>query len=66
MCDGGEDTACCACMDYMASVGRTTKAKEMQLSTPAHVKAPVCKTDSARLKLTLQKQTEVCRTLKRA
>ena len=28
MCDGGEDTACCACMDYMASVEKTTKAKE--------------------------------------
>lgn len=65
MCDGGEDTACWACMDYMASVGKTTKAKERRLSTPAHVKAPVSKTDPARLKLTLQKQRLKCAELER-
>ena len=41
MCDGGENTACRECMDYVATVGKTTKAKERRLSKPAHVKAPV-------------------------
>ena len=65
MCDGGEDAACWACMDYTASVGKTTKAKERRLSTHAHVRAPVSKTDPARLKLTLQRKRQKCAELER-
>ena len=65
MCDGGEDTTCQACMDYVATVGNTTKAKERQRSKPAHVKATVSKNDPARLKLTLQKQRLRCADLER-
>lgn len=55
-----ENDVCGICTDYLNFVKSATKAKERRLSTSAHVKAPVSKTDPARIKLTLQGQRLRC------
>jgi len=55
MCGQGDST-CAACNEYLSFVDNTKKAKEKSLSKPAHVKAPVSKTNPERIKLTLQGQ----------
>lgn len=58
-------TNCVSCADYSAYSSANIKAKEKRLATPAHVKAPVSKTDPKRLKLTLQGQRLRCAELER-
>lgn len=62
---GQEDDTCLSCMDYLSCVTTNIKAKERRLSKPAHVKAPVSKTDPVRIKLTLQGQRLKCTELER-
>ena len=63
MCEQGDST-CAACNEYLYFVDNTKKVKEKSLSKPAHVKAPVSKTNPERIKLTLQGQRLRCAQLK--
>lgn len=63
LCDDGD--ACDGCNQFSSSVKITNQAKTRHLSTPAQVKAPVSKTDPARIKLTLQGQRLRCTELER-
>ena len=47
---------CTACMEYSHGIDLKAKAKQMRLSEPAKIKAPVASTAPGRLKLTLQLQ----------
>ena len=60
-----QESVCDRCNDYAVHNGAAQKAKQRRLSTPAHVKAPVSKTDPVRLKLTLQEQRLRCSELER-
>lgn len=51
---------CNACSDYLISVNASRRVKQNKLLKPAHVKAPVSKTDPKRLRLTLQNQRLKC------
>ena len=62
LCDG---SMCDDCTEYLRLMNNANKAKERRLSTPAHVKAPVSKTDPGRIKLTLQGQRLRCAELER-
>ena len=59
ICDK-EDSECAACEEYLEYVKNASEAKERRLARPAHVKAPVWKTDPERIKLTLQGQRLRC------
>lgn len=56
---------CPACTDHMIYVNNAHKARERKLAKPAHIKAPVSKTDPHRIKLTLQGQRLRCAELER-
>ena len=60
-----QESVCDRCNDYAVHNGAAQKAKQRRLSTPAHVKAPVSKTNPVRLKLTLQEQRLRCSELER-
>ena len=60
-----QESVCDICNDYAVHNGAAQKAKQRRLSKPAHVKAPVSKTDPVRLKLTLQEQRLRCFELER-
>ena len=60
-----EDNVCGSCSGYCLSCEKARKAKENRQSKPAHIKAPVSKTDPERLKLTLQGQRLRCAQLER-
>jgi hypothetical protein len=51
---------CNACSEYLISVNTSRKVRQNKLLKPAHVKAPVSKTDPQRLRLTLQNQRLKC------
>jgi len=55
-----EESVCEPCSEYLTSAMKVSKTKERRLATPAHVKAPVSKTNPERLKLTLQSQRLRC------
>ena len=54
------DGVCPACQEFNEYTKKAKKAKESRPTKPAHVKAPVSKTDSERIKLTLQGQRLKC------
>lgn len=54
-----------SCQEYLLSTSSCRKAKERRQSRPAHVNAPVSKTDPERIKLTLQGQRLRCAELER-
>ena len=56
---------CNECDEFVSSVENARKGKESQSAKPAHVKAPVSKTDPERIKLTLQGQRLRCAELER-
>ena len=58
VCDDSD--VCDGCGQFSSSVKIANQAKTRRLSTPAQVKAPVSKTDPARIKLTLQGQRLRC------
>ena len=61
-----QDNAICdACEDYLLGADKAKKGKQRHLCRPAHVKAPVSKTDPERIKLTLQGQRLKCAELER-
>ena len=60
-----QDSACVTCTEYLVSTRSSSNAKERRLLKPAHVKAPVSKTDTERIKLTLQWQRLQCAELER-
>lgn len=60
-----DNSVCDSCAAYSSSGETTCRVKQRRLSTPAHVKAPVSKTDPERLKLTLQGQRLRCAELER-
>ena len=49
-----DDSEYAACTEYLGHVNNASKAKEKRSATPAHVKAPVSKTNPKRIKLRLQ------------
>ena len=51
LCDDDEGDVCDGCDQFSSSVKIAKQAKTRFLSTPAQVKAPVSKTDPARIKL---------------
>ena len=59
------NNVCESCSEYCLSFEKARKAKENRQSKPAHINAPVSKTDSARLKLTLEGQRLRCAQLER-
>ena len=59
------NNVCESCSEYCLSSEKARKAKENRQSKPAHINAPVSKTDPARLKLTLQGQRLRCAQLER-
>lgn len=54
------DGVCPACQDFSVCTEKARKAKESRSIKPAHVNAPVSKTDPERIKLTLQGQRLKC------
>ena len=60
-----ENNVCESCSEYCAVAEKARKGKENRQSKPAHIKAPVSKTDPERLKLTLQEQRLRCAQLER-
>ena len=56
---------CNECDEFVSSVENARKGKESRSAKPAHVKAPVSKTDPERIKLTLQGQRLRCAELER-
>lgn len=59
------ETICSTCTDHMKDVHNAHKVKKRKLDKPAHIKAPVSKTDPHRIKLTLQSQRLRCAELER-
>lgn len=55
-----EDCVCTTCKNYIVSAENARKGRESRSVKPAHVNAPVSKTDPERLKLTLQGQRLKC------
>ena len=60
-----DNSVCESCQEYLLSTSNCRKAKERRQSRPAHVNAPVSKTDPERIKLTLQGQRLRCAELER-
>ena len=60
-----DNAVCDACEDYLLGADKAKKGKQRHLCRPAHVKAPVSKTDPERIKLTLQGQRLKCAELER-
>lgn len=60
-----QDSVCVTCTEYLVSARSSSNAKERRQLKPAHVKAPVSKTDPERIKLTLQGQRLQCAELER-
>ena len=54
------------CTTYAGCANSAQKAKESRSSKPAHLNAPVSKTDPERIKLTLQEQRLKCAQLEQA
>lgn len=51
---GTEELVCGACKDYVSCITSAKKAKGRHLLKPAHLNAPISKTDPERIKLTLK------------
>ena len=62
---GTEESVCGVCKDYVSCITSVKKAKGTHLLKPAHLTAPVSKTDPERIKLTLQEQRLRCHELER-
>ena len=60
-----DNSVCESCKEYLLSTSGCRKAKERRQSKPAHINAPVSKTDPERIKLTLQGQRLRCAELER-
>ena len=60
-----QTTICSTCESFMAQAESARKSKESKNLKPAHINAPVSKTDPARIKLTLQGQQIRCSQLER-
>ena len=58
LCQQG--VVCCECEEFMCCAENARKLKESRSAKPAHVKAPVSRTDPKRIKLTLQGQRLRC------
>ena len=54
------DGVCPSCQEFNVYTEKARKAKESKTIKPAHVNAPVSKTDPERIKLTLQGQQLKC------
>ena len=61
----GQDSVCVTCTEYLVSARSSSNAKKRRQLKPAHVKAPVSKTDPEIIKLTLQGQRLQCAELER-
>lgn len=61
-----ENNICSACMEYVLCTENARKVKESRLAKPAHLNAPVSKTNPERIKLTLQQQRLKCAQLEQA
>ena len=61
-----EEEACSVCTTYAGCANSAPKAKESKSSKPAHLNAPVSKTDPGRIELTLQEQRLKCTQLEQA
>ena len=60
-----DNPVCESCKEYLLSRSGCRKAKERRQSKPAHINAPVSKTDPERIKLTLQGQRLRCAELEK-
>ena len=60
-----EESMCQACSEYLVYTKTASEAKERRQLKPAHIEAPVSKTDPERIKLTLQTQRIRCAELER-
>ena len=58
LCQQG--VVCCECEEFMCCAENARKLKASRSAKPAHVKAPVSRTDPKRIKLTLQGQRLRC------
>ena len=56
----GTSNVCHFCSEYESAANISRKGKENKLLKPAHIKAPISKTDPERVKLTLQEQRLKC------
>ena len=61
-----QEEACSVCTTYAGCANSAPKAKESKSSKPAHLNAPVSKTDPGRIELTLQEQRLKCTQLEQA
>ena len=61
-----KEEACSVCTTYAGCANSAQKAKESRSPKPAHLNAPVTKTDPERIKLTLQEQRLKCAQLEQA
>ena len=61
----GTSNVCHFCSEYEIAANISRKGKENRLLKPAHIKAPISKTDPERVKLTLQEQRLKCAQLER-
>lgn len=61
----GTSNVCHFCSEYESAANISRKGKENKLLKPAHIKAPISKTDPERVKLTLQEQRLKCAQLER-
>ena len=61
-----KEEACSVCTTYAGCANSAQKAKESRSSKPAHLNAPVTKTDPERIKLTLQEERLKCAQLEQA
>ena len=52
----GISNVCHFCSEYLTAASISRKGKQNRLLKPAHIKAPISKTDPERVKLTLQEQ----------
>ena len=55
-----QGVVCCECEEFMCCAENARKLKASRSAKPAHVKAPVSRTDPKRIKLTLQGQRLRC------
>lgn len=62
---GKLEKVCSACVEYQKCSEKAKKAKDKHQLTPAHVNAPISKTDPERIKLTLRQQRLRCYELER-
>ena len=58
-------SVCLSCAEHFTAINISKKKKENRLAKPAHIKAPISKTDPKRVQLTLQGHRLKCTQLEK-